>query len=899
MSIDTALKNTNAIVNFRYNVSMEISHAKTGLSQTEVTQRLTQYGPNQLELKQKRSLWVSFFEEFKDLMVVILLIATIISFTVGEVNDGIVIIVIVLLNAMIGFVQKYKAEKAVEALKRMLAPQARVLRDSEQKMIPAEQIVPGDILILNEGDLIAADAEVFHVNELQTQESILTGESMPVEKDTTKEKNTIYMGTIVAHGSARAVVTATGSMTAFGKIATLTASTEKDKSPLEKELDHVGIFVGKITLIIAGILTLYGIFIQGSKISKAILFAASVAVAAVPEGLLTTITIALAIGVQRLAKKNAIMKQLSSVETLGSVTVIVSDKTGTLTKNEMTVEELITPDFSAHIEGNGYEPMGDVIDTATSKPITTSHEIKMIQLVCNLCNNAKLCKNENNQFQILGDPTEGALLALAEKLGTAQEESLYDHDIIHELPFDSHRKLMSVIVEKNGKRYILTKGAPDAIIAMCTSMATSGKIESLTEKEKNKIIEQNENGAKKALRMIGFAYAELTQNETNFSIKAHEKNLIYLGLCGIIDPPRAEVKEAIKLAHQAGIMIYILTGDHGLTAQAIGEKIGLEGRVITGEELAQTSDETLLGLLKNKTKIIFARVSPEDKLRVVSLLKQNEEIVAVTGDGVNDAPALKRADIGIAMGIAGTDVTKEAANMVLADDSFSTIVSAIQEGRTIYENLRKFVMFIFSSNIGELVLIFLAIILGYGTPLTAIMILLINIATDILPALALGVEPCKISYMLRPPRNPKEKILEKYFIARLFFIGTIIGVTALIAYAIGLRYYSQNIAAMISFAMVIIAQFFNAYNARDPIESAFKKPFSNPYLIAAILTSLTLIIAILEIPFFEKHLDLDKLNFTQWLIAFGLASITLFAEELRKLFVRSFIKTSSKKYGSA
>ena len=434
---------------------------------------------------------------------------------------------------------------------------------------------------------------------------------------------------------------------------------------------------------------------------------------------------------------------------------------------------------------------------------------------------------------------------------------------------------------------------------MCHPVAKMGKIELLTEKEKNKIIEQNENGAKKALRMIGFAYAELQPNEINFSIKSHEKNLTYLGLCGIIDPPRNEVKEAIKLAHQAGIMIYILTGDHGLTAQAIGEKIGLEGRVITGEELEQTSDDTLINLRRNKAPIIFARVSPEDKLRVVSLLKQNGEVVAVTGDGVNDAPALKRADIGIAMGIAGTDVTKEAANMVLADDSFSTIVSAIKEGRTIYENLKKFIMFIFSSNIGELVLIFLAIILGYGTPLTAIMILLINTATDILPALALGVEPSEISYMFASPRNPKEKILEKYFIARLFFIGAVIGVTSLIAYIIGLQYYSPKIATMLAFAVVIIAQFFNAYNARSATESAFKKPCSNPYLVVAILASLALIIAILEIPFFEEHLDMDALSFAQWLIAFGLASLTLFAEELRKLFVRNFIKTSSKKYGSA
>ncbi len=864
----------------------------TGLSTFEVKQRLIQYGPNKLELKRKKSLIISFFEEFKDLMVIILVIATIISFAVGEVSDGSVIAIIIILNATIGFVQKYRAEKAVEALKKMLAPLARVLRDGEQKMIAAEEIVPGDILILNEGDFISADGEVFHVNEFQTQEAVLTGESMPVEKSLEEENRKVYMGTMVAHGSARVVVTQTGAFTAFGKIASLTTATEKDKSPLEKELGHVGIFVGKITLVIAAILVGYGYIVQGISISKAILFAASVAVAAVPEGLPATITIALAIGVQRLARKNAIMKQLSSVETLGSTTVIVSDKTGTLTKNEMTVQRLITSGLYFDVEGSGYEPKGKICEKSTKNSHTACAETDMIARICNLCNNAKLIKNqETNQWNILGDPTEAALLTLGEKLGLTQEEALTKAEIMHELPFDSKRKRMSVIVKEDGRRMLLVKGAPDMIMRICTNISMDGKIHTFNEREREQALKDNEEGAKKALRMIAFAYREL-DNEGNmdtekYTINDTEKDLTYLGMCGIIDPARPEVAEAIELTHKAGIQVYILTGDHGLTAKAIADSIGLHSNnIITGEELQRITDEKIQEFFANKTPTIFARVSPEDKLRIVSLLKDRGEIVAVTGDGVNDAPALKRADIGIAMGIAGTDVSKEAANMVLVDDSFYTIVAAIQEGRTIYENLKKFIMYIFSSNIGELFVIFGAIILRLPMPLTAIMMLLVNIGTDIFPALALGVEPSKNCYMETKPRNPEEKILQSSFIKRMAFIGVIIGITALVAYVLGLRLYGQEEAMTLTYITLVIAQLFNAYNARSATDSAFRKPFENIYLVGAIILSSTVAIATIQIPFLQQYLKTTSLNMNQWTIALSLGAITLFAEEIRKYIIR-------------
>ncbi|MCX6734239.1 MAG: cation-transporting P-type ATPase [Candidatus Peregrinibacteria bacterium] len=868
---------------------MEKTNLTSGLRSSEVTQRRIQYGLNQLELKGKKSLIISFFEEFKDLMVIILVIATIISFAVGEVSDGSVITVIILLNATIGFMQKYRAEKAVEALKKMLAPLARVLRDGEQKMIAAEEIVPGDILILNEGDRISADGEVFHVNEFQTQEAVLTGESMPVEKSLEEGKKNVFMGTTVAHGSARVLVTQIGALTAFGKIASLTTATEKDKSPLEKELDHVGIFVGKITLVIAAILVGYGYAIQGVTISKAVLFAASVAVAAVPEGLPATVTIALAIGVQRLARKNAIMKQLSSVETLGSTTVIVSDKTGTLTKNEMTVQEVIASGLHLDVEGSGYEPKGKICERSTKNVHTACAETDKIALICALCNNAKLVPNqETNQWSILGDPTEAALLTLGEKLGLPQEKALTDAEIIHELPFDSRRKRMSVVIKKDGKRMLLVKGAPDMIIRVCTKISLDGAVRNLSEKDQEKIFKDNEEGAAKALRMIGFAYRELSENEgEKYTINETEKDLIFLGMCGIIDPARPEVAEAIELTHKAGIQVYILTGDYGLTAKAIADSIGLHSdNIITGEELQQTSDEKIRELFKNKTPTIFARVSPEDKLRIVSLLKDRGEIVAVTGDGVNDAPALKRADIGIAMGIAGTDVSKEAANMVLADDSFYTIVTAIQEGRTIYENLKKFIMYIFSSNIGELFVIFGAIILELPMPLTAIMMLLVNVGTDIFPALALGVEPSKRCYMETQPRNPTEKILRSDFIKRMTFIGIIIGTTSLLAYIIGLRLYTKETAMTLTYATLVFAQFFNAYNSRSSTESAFIKPFENGYLVGAIILSALIAVATIQIPFLQQYLKTTPLDVSQWGLVLSLGAVTLFAEEIRKYIVR-------------
>ncbi len=784
--------------------------SRQGLTAFEVGKKLATFGKNELTPPRKTPLILVFFEEFKDLMVIILLLATGLAFWAGETADAIIIFIVVLINAIIGFIQKYKAEKAVEALKKMIAPQAKVLRGGHAQKIPTEEIVPGDILLLEEGDYISADAVLFEANEMETQEAILTGESTPVsktaliqdinesdldaqapsteaslEKDPTTSTirisakadraadeasapietsrtsqeigtneafkasmapssfetgNRIFMGTTVIHGTGKAVVIATGMKTDMGKIATLTGETKKDKSPLEKELHNIGIFVGKLAIVISGILFLHGVVFHQQDMISTLLFAISVAVAAVPEGLPATITIALALGIQKLARKNAIVKQLSSIETLGATTVICSDKTGTLTKNEMTVKELSFDRYSAHVSGTGYHPLGMIqIEKLGEMPLTIENtgekdhsnatsDVALPTLKINgkipksyellircaaLCNNASLLE-ENGIWKAIGDPTEAALITLSEKSGMNVEMLKKEFEKVYEYSFDSSRKSMTVLMRQTstGKMFVFSKGAAATILKAASHQVINEHAVKFDEKSREKILSEHEAMAEKALRVLGFAYRELSIHEQKTFEKKHkassghkpaeifsrdeiEKDMVFLGLAGMIDPPRPEVKQAVAQCKKAGIRIIVITGDHGSTAKAIAQDLGLfENRpeqkssakneiIISGDDLETMSDRELKNLLAGKKlNIIFARVSPSHKLRIVSLLKEQGEIVAVTGDGVNDAPALKRADIGIAMG-SGTDVSKEASNMVLADDSFSTIVKAVEEGRTI------------------------------------------------------------------------------------------------------------------------------------------------------------------------------------------------------------------------
>lgn len=924
-----------------------------GLSSDEAKKRSTEIGPNMLKAKKKTPLILSFLEEFKDLMVILLIVAAVIALLGGEDRDAIVIFSIVVLNAFIGFIQKYRAEKAVEALRKLIAPKSKVIRDGAQQEIDAKELVPGDILVIQEGDSITADAILFEANELLVQESALTGESTPVQKllhdlpetnaNEAEKENAVFMGTNVAHGSGKAVVVAIGMQTQMGKIATLTTETKKDLSPLEKELLRIGVFVGKIAIGISALLLVVGIIIQGRTFIDSLLFATSVAVAAVPEGLPATVTIALAIGVQRLAKKNAIVKQLSAVETLGSTTVICSDKTGTLTKNEMTVKEVYFDQYEASVRGVGYNPVGSVhIEHNNKHCITIGEEngmyedyehqrqdllsvqktqselydsLELLMLAAGLCNDADLHK-QDDQWKIVGDPTEGALLTLVEKTGFDLNKVRDEYRKIYTLSFDSNRKRMTVILQnsKTGKYVAFSKGAPDSILNATTQFRFNAREVKMDKESKNSLLQLNENMARKALRCLGLAYREISEEEINKSKKDGmtvftqdqiEKNMIFLGMVGMIDPPRPEVKAAVNMAHKAGIKTYIITGDHGLTAEAIARQLNIVGdknvEILTGEDLNSIDDSQLTDKLKKRhLDIIFARVSPEHKLRIVKLLKTLGEVVAVTGDGVNDAPALKRADIGIAMGIAGTDVSKEASNMVLADDSYSTIVTAIKEGRTIYDNLKKFVFYIFSCNIAEILTVFTSIILTLPAPLTAILILCVDVGTDVLPAVALGIDPSEPGIMDRKPRDPKEKIMTKSFIERYLYLGVIMGALVMATYIWTLYRYGwswgtaveansmiQLKGASVAFALLVIIQMVNAFNSRSEKNSIFTIGiFSNLFLLGAIVISVITTIAIVEIPFLQEYLHTTSLNVSDWSIILGASLIVLVVEETRKLIVR-------------
>lgn len=901
-----------------------------GLSLEEAQKRLAQYGRNVIKGRRQTPLIVQFFKQFADLMVIILIIASVFAYFAGENVDAIIIIGIVLLNATIGFLQEFKAEKAIEALKKLLSPKSRVMRGGAEVMIPSEELVPGDIVILAEGDKVSADCELIECNEIKIDESILTGESVPVGK-TLKEDKKLFMGTQVTHGTGIALVVKTGMGTEFGRIATLTSTTKKDKSPLQKELIHIGVFVGKITFVVSGILFLVGFFLRKQPLVETLLFAVSVAVAAVPEGLPTTITIALALGVQRLARKNAIMKQLNSVETLGSTTVICSDKTGTLTKNEMTVQEIYMDEYTVAVNGVGYEPRGTFIlnprgstheqasaegeylefdkdslhEVAYKLPETYEH-FELIIRAGALCNNARLTQVEE-QWKILGDPTEGALVTLAEKSGVGLEAIFTKHKRIIELPFDSNRKRMSVVAQEveTGEMYAYVKGAPDSLLELCTETLENGELVTLTPEKKRELLARNETMANRALRTIAIAYKHIkSEDHNNLESKDVESDLILLGFVGMIDPPREEVKEAVKLTHKAGIRIFIITGDHGLTAHAIARELGIVKsygvNIVTGEMLNTLSDEKLAAMVAPGQETIFARVSPEHKLRIVDTLKKAGEVVAVTGDGVNDAPALKRADIGIAMGITGTDVSKEAANMVLADDSFSTIVTAIIEGRTIYENMKKFIFFIFSSNIGEVLAVFATIMIGLPPPVTAVLILIINTLTDVFPALALAVEPVDATILNKPPRNPHSKIMEGSFVRRYLASGAVIGfVTAGVflsylstkGWHLGETLNSETSlyrhAATMAFVVITLMQMTQVFNSRSDILSVFKMNFfNNPILLAAVSFSILATVALVELPFFQTYLKTESLTGNEWGILILCGFIPLIFEEIRKFFAR-------------
>lgn len=864
----------------------------SGLTQAQAHDRLEKYGLNALAVQNTDPWWKILYRQFADLLQIVLLVAAGISFFTGHMEDAIVIAAIIFLNSGIGFFQEFRTEQTLQAFKKMIKPDIRVRRAGKEYMISTEQLVPGDIVVLSEGDKIPADGILREAHSVKIEEAALTGESVPVEKHEDAE---VFMGTSLVRGSAVMEVTATGMDTKFGEIARLAVETKAAKSPLQKELDSIGVFVTKVTVVICTIIFV-GNALRGDDLRESLIFALSVAIASVPQGLPTAVTVALALGATALVKKKAIVKRLSSVETLGAVTTICSDKTGTLTKNEMTVREVYLADRAIYeVSGVGYDPRSGAIKFVGGNPTSTKGGnddlLARVMEICTQCNEAKLQKKDG-RYLVLGDPTEGALLTLAQKHGTDFPEAI---DEI--FPFDSERKMMSVLSGGN----VLTKGSPDQLLEKCTHWWDGKKKHPLDKEKLERIRSHYSRMADRAMRVLAFAYRPVGKTAPTDASEA-EKGLIYVGLVGMVDPPREEVYDAVKKCKKAGIRIVVITGDYGLTAQAVAQELGIvqtdNVRVFTGKETKDISDAELTKILKDHNQsVIFARSLPDQKMRVVSLLQKSGEVVAMTGDGVNDAPALKKADIGIAMGIAGTEVSKEAAVVVLTNDSFASIVTAVEEGRRIYANLKKFIWFIFSSNIGELVAILLSLILQTPPPLTAILILCVDMGTDILPSVALGVDTAEKDNMSRPPRDPKSKIMSRAFIIDYFIFGILMGIaaTGCFLYSIysdgwqpGLEGFDFSHGYTVTFMTIVLAQLMNTFSARSVKKSLFAmNPFENSFMLVAIGFSFLLLLAIVYTPLMNQWLSTAPMNTHDWLVCIAASMLPHLYVEIRKALIRN------------
>ena len=880
---------------------------KIGLSSPEVKKRLDEVGPNQLEEKKGRTPWDMFLGQFKDVLVLILLISALVSFILGEVSDAIVIAIILILNATLGVVQEYKAEKSLAALKKMTTSNALVIRDGKQARIEATQLVPGDVVLLESGDHIPADLRLSKVTNLKIQEAVLTGESVPVEKKSElidKENvslgdrnNLAFMGTAVISGRGRGIVVATGMKTEMGQIAGMLEEQKQEETPLQKKLNQVGKKLGLIILIVVGFVVLLG-YLRGIEFFEMFLVGISLAVAAVPEGLPAVVTVVLALGVQRMIKKNVIVRRLPAVETLGATTVICSDKTGTLTQNQMTVRKLVLPEKNIEVEGEGYQPVGKFYQTEQEIQPQTDPDLSLLLRGAVLCNNAELQKNnDNEQWEIIGDPTEGALVVTAAKAGYDKKKMEEDYPLIKEFPFDSDRKQMSTLHQTPDRSQIIfVKGAPDQVISFCTYYQKNGKKEEMEESIKNKVLSQNRELAEEALRVLAIAYRFVDVDKENLDeikeIKDAEKELIFLGLIAMIDPPRKDAIESVKICMKAGILPIMITGDYSLTAKAIASELGIYrsgDRIITGEELEKMSQSELEEAVGNTT--IFARVSPRHKRRIVSALQKNKQIVAMTGDGVNDAPALKESDIGVAMGISGTDVTKEASDMILTDDNFASIVGAVEEGRKIYQNIKKFIHYLISCNLGEIIAISGAILIGLPSPLIPIQILWVNLVTDGLPALALGLDPAEEDIMRRPPRDPNKGIFSGKMGFNIFSQGIFIGLLSLSAFYIGISFYSLDIARTMAFATLSFSQLYQSLNSRSEKYSIFKLGlFTNLYLIMAIFISGILQLLVISIASLQIIFKTVPLTLNQWWIVVILSLAPIIYVELLKLMKLTYKK---------
>jgi len=885
MKIDEAMRELNAKMG--------------GLSSEEVQKRLEEFGPNELKKEKGKSPVRLFLEQFTDILIIILLIATALSMAIGEVYDAIVIIAIVMACAVLGFTQEYKAEKALEALKKMTAPTATVLRDGKEMELETRDLVPGDIILLYTGDKVAADARLIEAINMKTDEAPLTGESTPVNKNVkplpeetivSDRRNTLFTGTVVVYGRGKAVVTSTGMNTEFGKIAKMVQVTEEEETPLEKRMGHVGKWIGILSVAVCAVVAIFGIY-KGREILDMVLWAISLAVAAVPEALPAVVTGALAVGMYRMARENAIVRRLPAVETLGCTSVICADKTGTMTKGEMTVQRIYVNDKALKVRGVGYEPQGEFLFEDKKLDPTKEKELYILLKAATLCNDAKLEKEEG-QWIVKGDPTEGALVVAAAKADLWKEEIEREEPRINEIPFSSERKRMTTMHEAYGKSKIAyMKGAPEIVLEKCTKVYTNGKLRKLTDGMRKQMLAVNAAMAIQALRNLGFAYKELPESKTSLD-EEDEEGFVFLGIMGMIDPPRGEVKDAIYMCNKAGIKVVMVTGDHKLTAVAVAKALNLigeneseEDHVLTGAELDKLSDEEFGKMVDNI--VIYARVSPEHKVRIVKALRKKGYICAMTGDGVNDAPALKMADIGVAMGITGTEVTKEASDMVLADDNFATIIKAVREGREIYGNIKKYLTYLLRCNIMEILVLFFAMMLSHTSEsaiaLTTIQILWVNLTTDGLPAIALGVDPGDPDLMERKPRDPNESIFTRDVRVYLSAVPVLMTVLLLGAYFYTLDTHGLLEARTQLFTALVLMELANAVNARSLKYTVFKVGlFKNKFLWLAILSSLGLQLMVLYIPALHGIFEVTYPNVFDWTVAIVFTLIVFFSIEIGK-----------------
>ena len=901
--------------------------AERGLSSDEAARRLTAHGPNELDAAVSVPTWRKVLAQFRDPLIYLLLVAVVISVVVwvlegatGLPVDGIVIVVIVVANAILGYVQEARAEEAVAALQGMAAADATVVRDGEQVVVPTREVVPGDLLVVVGGDAVSADARLVHAARLRIAEASLTGESEATRKEVATlasevalgdRHNMVFNGTAVVEGTGRAVVTATGMATQMGRIADLLQRTADEDTPLEREVARIGRILG-IAVVVIAVVVMAAIAVTSDlrtpeDFVTVLLLGVSLAVAAVPEGLPAILSVVLALGVQRMAGKRAIVKNLSSVETLGSASVICSDKTGTLTRNEMMVERVLTPSGEVVLTGSGYDPDGvamDGEDPLEDGPLRD--EVVLVLGGGSLVNDARLDEVDGD-WTIQGDPTEAAFLVAERKLGVRHLREDRFHRV-GDVPFTSERKLMTTVardIDNDDVLEVVTKGAPDVLLDRCRAIRVAGEVQPLDDERRARIAADVVDLARRAYRTLGVAYKAVPAEDHVEAEESIEQELVWLGLVAIIDPPRAEAATAIAEAERAGVRTIMITGDHPATAARIAGDLGVVpagSSAVTGVEIDRMGDDEFRQTVRDTS--VYARVAPEHKLRIVDALQADGQIVAMTGDGVNDAPALKSADIGVAMGITGTDVSKEAARMVLADDNFATIVAAIREGRGIFTNIRKFLRYLLSSNMGEVLTLFLGVVgagvlglTGQGeavvVPLLAVQVLWINLLTDSGPALAMGVDPPMEDVMDRPPRAPGERVIDASMMGGVVFIGVVMAVVTLLAIDVhlpgGLVEGTADLdtARTVGFTVLVLAQLFNALNARSETTSALHHLFVNPWLWAALALSLVLQVAVVHVPLLNTAFGTAPMNARQWLDAVGLAAVVLVAGEARKLVRRA------------